>query len=109
MTKFVISISVLSLVAMVSVAHADTQGLAMSKQCFSCHTLAVQVGEAPAFKMIAEKYRGKANVEADLIQKIRIGGEGHWGSVPMPVTEGIRPDVSEAEAKELVDWILAQH
>src|SRR5674476_114443 len=57
----------LSLIAMVSVAHADTKCLAMEKQCFFCHTLsmdkriAIQVNKAPDFKSIAERYKGQAN------------------------------------------------
>jgi cytochrome c len=101
--------------AMVSVAHADPKSLAMEKQCFSCHTLsmnqniATQVSKAPDFKSIAEKYRGKASAEASLAITIKSGGIDHWGSTPMPSSEGNRPNVSEAEARELADWILEQH
>ncbi|MGA7750831.1 MAG: c-type cytochrome [Gallionella sp.] len=109
MTKYAIPISALLFVAMVCVAHADTKSLAVEKQCFSCHTADIQVGKAPPFRAIAEKYKGKANVEANLVQKIKNGGVGHWGSIPMPAIEGERPDVSDAEARELVAWILAQH
>jgi cytochrome c551/c552 len=111
MRKFAFPISTLSFMTMtvVSVANADTQNLAIAKQCFDCHAAVKQVGKAPAFKALADKYKGTANVEANLAQKIRDGGEGHWGSIPMPGAEGVRPDVSEVEAKELAAWILAQH
>lgn len=109
MTKYAVSISALLFVAMDSIAHAHTKSLAVAKQCFSCHAVDIQVGKAPAFKAIAEKYKGNANVEANLVQKIKNGGVGHWGFIPMPAVEGKRPDVSEAEAMELVAWILAQH
>jgi cytochrome c len=109
MTKYTILISALLFAAMASVAHADTKSLAMEKQCFFCHAVDKQVGKAPSFKAIAEKYRGKANVEENLAQRIENGGVDHWGSIPMPLPEGHRPDVSNAEAKELVAWILSQH
>lgn len=109
MTKFSIPISALTLMAMVSVAHADTKSLAEEKQCFVCHSLDRQIGRATAFKAIAERYRGKANIESNLAQKIKNGGVGHWGYIPMPPAGWKRPDVSEAEAKELVAWILALH
>jgi cytochrome c len=109
MNKFAISISALFFMAMVSVANAGTQNLAIEKQCFSCHAAVKQVGRAPTLKAIAEKYKGMANAEADLAQKIKGGGEGHWGSIPMPGTEGTRPDVSATEAKELAAWVLTQH
>jgi cytochrome c len=105
----------MAFMAMVSVAHADPKSLAMEKQCFSCHTLsmnrsiATHVGKAPDFKSIAEKYRGQASAEASLAITIKSGGINHWGSTPMPSSEGNRPNVSEAEAKELADWILEQH
>lgn len=116
MTRFVlVTFTVSSLFALCSIAHADTKSLAVEKECFVCHTLstqgsfAVQVSKAPSFRAIAEKYKGQANVEANLALKIKNGGIDHWGSTPMPQSEGNRPDVSEAEAKELVAWILAQH
>lgn len=109
MTKFSIFISALSFVAMVSVAHADPQKLAEEKQCLICHSMDNQVGRATAFKAIAQKYSGKADAEANLVQKVKKGGVGHWGYIPMPPAGWKRPDVSEAEARELVDWILALH
>lgn len=115
MVRFAITTFTLSFMAMVSVAHADPKSLAMEKQCFSCHPLSMnksivtQISKAPDFKSIAEKYRGQASAEASLALKIKNGGIEHWGSTPMPSTEGNRPNVSEAEAKELADWILEQH
>jgi len=115
MDKFSITTFTLSFMILVSVAHADTQTLAMEKQCFSCHTLfvhksiAILVNKAPDFESIAERYKGQTNVEARLAQKIKNGGIDHWGSTPMPSLEGNRPNVSEAEAMELAAWILEQH
>ena len=115
MVRFAITTFTLSFMAMLSVAHADPKSLAMEKQCFSCHTLsmnqtiATQVSKAPDFRSIAEKYRGQASAEASLAITIKSGGINHWGSTPMPSSEGNRPNVSEAEAKELADWILEQH
>ncbi|MGB8077034.1 MAG: c-type cytochrome [Gallionella sp.] len=115
MIRFAIATFTLLAMAMVSVAHADPKSLAMEKQCFACHTLsmnqivATQISKAPDFKTIAEKYRGQASAEASLITTIKSGGVDHWGSTPMPSSEGNRPNVSDAEAKELADWILEQH
>jgi len=115
MVRFAITAFTLLFMAMVSVAHADPKSLATEKQCFSCHTLsmnqniATQISKAPDFKSIADKYRGQASAEASLVITIRSGGINHWGSTPMPSSEGNRPDVSGVEAKELADWILEQH
>ena len=92
--------------AMMSFARADPKALAETKQCFSCHAVD-QESKAPSFKAIAERYRFKANVQASLARKVRIGGAGHWGSAPMP-SPGPRPEVSAREAQDLVEWILAQ-
>ncbi|BCK87754.1 cytochrome c-551 [Sideroxyarcus emersonii] len=109
MTKLSIPIAALSFVAVVSAAHADPQKLAEEKQCLICHSVDNKIGRATGFKTIAQKYSGKADAEANLVQMIKKGGVGHWGYVPMPPAGWKRPDVSEAEAKELVDWILALH
>jgi cytochrome c len=106
--KYNIPVAVLSFVAMVSVAYADTKGLAEEKQCFSCHSADKEMGKAPAFTAIAKKYKGVANAEVYLAQKIRDGGVGHWGPDAMPGA-GARPLVSDSEAKQLVTWVLAQH
>ena len=109
MTTISISISVLSFVAIVSAAHADPEKLAEKKQCLICHSMDNKVGRATAFRVIAQRYKGKTDAKANLVQKIRKGGVGHWGYIPMPPAGWKRPDVSEAEARELVDWILALH
>jgi cytochrome c len=104
--RFVISLA--ALMAMVPPAHADTNALAESKQCFSCHAMDKEMPKAPSFKAIAKKYKGMANAEVMLARKVQVGGEGHWGAAPMPASGGARPVVSEAEAKELVGWVLSQ-
>ena len=56
----------------------------------------------PAYKDVAAKYAGQADAVAKLSQKVIKGGSGVWGAVPMPAN----PQVNEAEAKQLVQWIL---
>ncbi|RYF83077.1 MAG: c-type cytochrome [Comamonadaceae bacterium] len=83
-------------------AQADL-ALAQSKACMACHTIdKKRVG--PAFKDIAARYAGQADASAKLAVKIRQGSRGTWGAVPMPSN----PGVSEADAKKLADWLLAQ-
>jgi cytochrome c len=64
--------------------------LAQKKNCMACHAVASKV-IGPAYKAVAK-----------LSQKVIKGGSGVWGAVPMPAN----PQVSEAEAKQLVQWIL---
>jgi cytochrome c len=81
-------------------ANAD---LAKKKNCFACHEAdAKSVG--PSYKEIAAKYASQKDAAAALAQKVQKGGAGVWGAVPMPANT----QVSEAEAKQLVAWVLSQ-
>ena len=75
--------------------------LAQKKNCMACHAVATKV-IGPAYKDVAAKYAGQPDAVAKLSQKVMKGGSGVWGAVPMPAN----PQVSEAEAKQLVAWIL---
>ena len=69
--------------------------------CNGCHALDRRV-VGPSFKEVAAKYSGES---ADRIaSKIRSGGQGTWGNVPMPPNTGL----SEADAKVIAGWILQQ-
>jgi cytochrome c len=77
------------------------EDLAKSKNCLVCHSVdAKRIG--PSYKDVAQKYAGKADAEAMLIEKVLKGGGGNWGGMPMPPN----PQVSPEEAKTLVQWIL---
>ena len=80
-------------------ANAD---LAKSKNCMTCHSVDAKV-VGPAYKEVAKKYATDKTAEAKLVQKVMKGGSGTWGAVPMPAN----PQVSEAEAKTLVKWVLS--
>jgi cytochrome c len=93
-----------ALVAAVSVtapAFAD-QALATSKNCMACHAVDKKL-VGPAYKDIAKKYASDKAAADMLVGKVIKGGSGTWGPVPMPAN----PQVSEADAKKLVAWILA--
>jgi cytochrome c len=83
-----------------AMANAD---LAKGKNCMACHAVANKL-VGPAFKDVAAKYAGQKDAEDKLVGKVLKGGSGTWGAVPMPAN----PQVSEAEARTLVKWILAQ-
>ena len=83
-----------------AMASAD---LAKAKNCMSCHAVASKL-VGPAFKDVAAKYAGQKDAENKLVAKVMKGGSGSWGAVPMPAN----PQVSEAETRTLVKWVLAQ-
>ncbi|WP_417566624.1 c-type cytochrome [Marinobacter sp.] len=77
--------------------------LAEEKQCMACHTTSEELPRAPGFPSIAQKY---TKSDADrLVQVVMKGGEAHWGSAKMPEMDA-RAEVSEEEARKLVNWIL---
>lgn len=76
--------------------------LAKSKNCMACHAMGNKV-VGPAYKDVAAKYAGDAGAEDRLTQKVLKGGSGAWGPVPMPANT----QVSEAEARTLVKWVLS--
>ena len=87
--------------AAVSSAFAD-MALATSKNCMACHAMdKKRVG--PAFKDIAAKYKADKSAADKLAIKVMQGGAGVWGPVPMPAN----PQVSQADAKKLVAWVLS--
>ena len=85
-----------------SPAMADLQ-LATAKNCMACHAVDKKL-VGPSFKDIAAKYAGQADASGKLEAKILKGGSGVWGPVPMPANAQVTP----AEAKTLVAWILTQ-
>lgn len=93
-----VCLTVSALVSNVAMANAD---LARAKNCMSCHATSSKV-VGPAFKDVAAKYAGQKDAEDKLTQKVLKGGSGVWGPVPMPANG----QVSEAEARTLVKWIL---
>ncbi len=92
--------ALLTTVFMAAPALAD-QALAQKKNCMACHAVEKKV-VGPAYKDVAKKYAGQ-NVEAKLVAKIKQGGSGVWGAIPMPAN----PQVSDAEAKQLAAWVLS--
>jgi cytochrome c len=79
------------------------QQLAQQKNCMACHAVDKKL-VGPSYKDVAAKYAGQKDAVDKLAQKVIKGGSGVWGPVPMPANA----QVSEADAKTLVQWILTQ-
>ena len=99
--KTVIFAAAAAAVVLAAPARAD-EALAKKYNCLACHTVDKKA-VGPAYKDIAKKYKGQ-NVGAQLEQKVKKGGSGVWGQVPMPPN----PAVPDGDLKKLVDWILKQ-
>ena len=75
--------------------------LAQASGCMTCHGTDKKI-IGPSYKEVADKYRGNASAEADLIKKVKGGGQGVWGSTPMPPNAHVKDE----DIKTLVVWIL---
>ena len=79
-----------------------SEELAKKHACTACHAIDKKV-VGPGYKEVAAKYKGNAKAEALLVEKVKKGGVGTWGQVPMPPNTSV-PD---ADVKALVKWVLA--
>ena len=71
--------------------------------CTACHDVTKKL-VGPAFREVAQKYSGDSGAAARLATKMRAGGAGVWGPIPMPPNAGL----SEDDAKRLAEWVLGQ-
>ena len=78
-----------------------SKAIATKNACMGCHAVDKKI-VGPAYKDVAAKYKGQADAVEKLAKKVKAGGSGVWGPVPMPANAAI----SEADAKAVVKWIL---
>ena len=88
-------------IVMAGQAQAD-EALAKSKNCMACHAIDKKL-VGPTYKDVAAKYKGDAKAPAMLAEKIKAGGKGVWGQIPMPPN-----NVTPEEAAKLAAWVLSQ-
>ena len=82
---------------------AAAQALAQKSGCLACHSVDKKV-LGPAYKDVAAKYKGDKTAEARLITKVKMGGSGVWGPMPMPP---MGAQVKDADIKTIVEWVLS--
>jgi cytochrome c len=90
-----------ALLAVSAPAWADV-AMAQKYNCTACHAVDKKL-VGPAYQDVAKKYAGQKDIEAKLAEKVRKGGVGVWGPIPMPAN----PTPSDADVHALVKWILA--
>jgi len=82
----------------------DAEEQFKQNNCGMCHA-AASASVGPSLKDIAAKYKGNAGAQAQLEKKVRNGGAGSFGSMPMPATP---KSVSDESIKTMVRWMLSQ-
>ena len=79
-----------------------SEALLKKYNCLACHAIDKKV-VGPAYKDVAKKYKGQKDAAAKLVKKVKQGGSGVWGQVPMPPN----PSVPDADLKKMVNYILS--
>ena len=83
--------------------HADAgEDMLKKNGCTACHAIYKKL-VGPTYMDVAAKYKGDAGAAAKLADKVKKGGTGAWGQVPMPPN----PQVSDADLKAMIAYILA--
>ena len=78
------------------------EALARTSGCLACHSIDKKV-VGPAYKDVAAKYKNDKSAEAKLVQKVKAGGKGNWGDIPMPPNSHVK----DADIKTIVQWVLS--
>jgi len=101
--KSMMLMSAAAALALSAPAFADEEALATKAGCLACHNIDKKV-VGPAYKDVAAKYKGQGDALAKLADKVRKGGQGVWGPIPMPPNPVEK--ISDADLKAVVQWIL---
>ncbi len=102
MKHAVVVVAAAGILAAGSVRADAGEDLLKQSGCTACHAIDRRL-VGPPYIEVAAKYRGDAGAAAKLAEKVRKGGSGTWGQVPMPPN----PKLSDADLKSLVAYILA--
>jgi cytochrome c len=89
--------------AVLSLPAQASEELAKKYMCLTCHTVDKKL-VGPAYHDVAAKYKGDKGAEAKLVEKVKKGGVGVWGQIPMPPND----KVPDADLKTLVKWVLSK-
>ena len=81
---------------------AAAKALASKSACLACHAVDKKM-VGPSYKDVAAKHKGQDDAVAKVAARIKSGGSGMYGAVPMPA----HPNLKDEEAKLLATWILA--
>ena len=98
MRRITLLLAATAVVATPALANED---LARKNACTACHAVDKKL-VGPSYKDVAAKYRDDKAAEAKLAEKVKKGGVGVWGQVPMPPNAAVKDE----DVKTLVKWIL---
>jgi len=96
------AIAALGVLAAGAVRADAGEDLLKKNGCTACHSIDKKL-VGPAYVDVAAKYKGDPGAAAKLFEKVKKGGTGVWGQIPMPPN----PQVSDADLKAMISYILA--
>jgi cytochrome c len=102
MKKIAALLAASTLIAAGAAVADELEDMMKKNGCNACHAEDKKV-IGPSYKDVAAKYKGDATAVAKLSDKVKKGGSGVWGPVPMPPN----PQVKDADIKKMVELILA--
>jgi len=78
------------------------EDIAKASGCLACHTIDKKL-VGPSYKEVADRYRKDQGAEAMLARKVKEGGKGAWGDIPMAPNAHLK----DQDIKTIVQWILS--
>ncbi|MBS1158865.1 MAG: Cytochrome c, class [Proteobacteria bacterium] len=81
-----------------------SEAIIKKARCVACHATDKKL-VGPAYKEVASKYRSDAGAPERLFAKVRQGGSGNWGEIPMLPHPADK--ISDDDLKSAIHWILA--
>ena len=101
MSKLILSFVLTFLLVSTAIAGSTKRALESMNGCYACHGVKTKV-IGPAFIEISKRYKSQESVNKQLVKKIKEGGSGNWGNIPM----NAHPKISDTDLSSMVDWIL---
>ncbi|CAK0746766.1 Cytochrome c-551 [Gammaproteobacteria bacterium] len=86
----------------ISAMAAEGEALLAGKDCVACHKQDMKI-VGPSYKDIATKYKGVDGAKEKLVAKVKSGGAGNWGPIPMPP----HPTISDDDLNKIIAWIIS--
>ena len=101
MKRFISSLIIILVCITHNLLANDAKKLIKNNGCLACHSVKLKV-LGPSFIDIANKYENNISNQQILVQKIKKGGSGNWGNIPMMP----HPNITNDELNLMVRWIL---
>jgi cytochrome c len=102
--RYLFAMTAVLSVSATAFAADDGEALFKKNNCAACHAVAKKT-VGPSLVDIAAKYKADKGAQATLEAKVRSGGKGSFGAMPMPPTAN---SVSDGDIKTMVAWVLSQ-